>query len=342
MASAWFVLLGFMLVMYVVLDGFDLGAGILHLWLARDDRERRSVLAAIGPVWDGNEVWLIAAGGLMVFAFPRAYAVAFSGFYLPLMMVLWLLVIRGISIELRSHHDNSLWRQFFDVTFAGASALLAIVLGVALANVIRGVPIDESGYFIGPLFTDFTPSERPGALDWYTVSAGVLALVLLAAHGAMFLRWKLAGEAGVRAARIGRLAWRAGGGLATVVAIETWVVQPAVFQALGARPLAWLLPLAAIAGFVAVNVVRDEVRGFIASSVTIAALLGTVAAAVYPHVLASSIDARYDLDIATAANGHDTLVLGLVWWIPAIVLAIGYFVYLFRSFRGKVAADEHH
>lgn len=342
MASAWFVLLGFMLVMYVVLDGFDLGAGILHLWIARDDRERRSVLAAIGPVWDGNEVWLIAAGGLMVFAFPRAYAVAFSGFYLPLMMVLWLLVLRGISIELRSHHDNSLWRQFFDVAFAGASALLAVVLGVALANVIRGVPIDESGYFTGPLFTDFTPSARPGALDWYTVSAGVLALVLLAGHGAMFLRWKLAGAAGERAARIGRLAWRAGGGLAIVVAIETWFVQPAVFQALGARPIAWLLPLAAVAGFVAVNVLRDELRGFIASSVTIAALLGTVAAAVYPHVLASSIDARYDLDIATAANGHDTLVLGLVWWIPAIVLAIGYFVYLFRSFRGKVAADEHH
>ena len=151
MATAWFVLLGFMLLVYVVLDGFDLGAGTLHLFVGRSDEDRRTTLAAIGPVWNGNEVWLIAAGGLLVFAFPRVYAVAFSGFYLPLMLVLWLLILRGIAIELRSQQANPLWRQFFDLTFALSSAVLALVLGVALGNILRGVPIDATGYFAAPL-----------------------------------------------------------------------------------------------------------------------------------------------------------------------------------------------
>ncbi|MFT3700604.1 MAG: cytochrome d ubiquinol oxidase subunit II [Kofleriaceae bacterium] len=338
MATAWFVLLAFMLVMYIVLDGFDLGAGIVHLWIARDDRERRQVFAAIGPVWDGNEVWLIAAGGLMVFAFPRAYAVAFSGFYLPLMMVLWLFVLRGLSIELRSHHENALWRQFFDVVFAGASLLLALVFGAALGNVVRGVPIDETGYFIGPLFTDFTPSDRPGALDWYTVTIGVMAIVVLAAHGARYLEWKLAGELSERAARFGRIAWLAGGGLAAIVAIETAIVRPALFGELGGRPLAWVFIVAAIASL-AYGLRTRELAGFVASCVTVASLLATVAVVVFPHVLVSSVGEQWNLDTTTAANGHDTLALGLVWWIPAILLALGYFVYVFRSFRGKVSLD---
>src|SRR5215467_572701 len=141
METAWFIILSLMLATYVVLDGFDFGAGILHLFVAKTDAERRTVLAAIGPVWDGNEVWLIASGGVLVFAFPRVYAAGFSGFYLPLMMVLWLLILRGLSIELRSHQDNPLWRNFWDVSFALASAIIAAVLGASLGNLIRGVPL---------------------------------------------------------------------------------------------------------------------------------------------------------------------------------------------------------
>src|SRR5437588_7233236 len=129
MEMVWFTIVSLMLTTYVVLDGFDFGAGILHLAVARNDRERRTVLAAIGPVWDGNEVWLIASGGVLVFAFPRVYAAGFSGFYLPLMMVLWLLVLRGISIEFHSHSPNPLWRSFWDGGFAFSSAMMAIVLG---------------------------------------------------------------------------------------------------------------------------------------------------------------------------------------------------------------------
>src|SRR5689334_15127039 len=194
MATAWFFLISVMLAVYVVLDGFDFGAGILHLFVAKSDAERRTVLAAIGPVWDGNEVWLLASGGVLVYAFPRAYAAGFSGFYMPLMWVLWLLILRGLSIEFRSHEPNALWRSFWDGTLFFASTLMAIVLGAALGNVIRGVPLNAEGYFSGPLFTDFQIGRNPGVLDWYTVAMGIFTLCVLAGHGALFLVWKTAGE----------------------------------------------------------------------------------------------------------------------------------------------------
>src|SRR5438477_7621905 len=145
--ALWWCLVAARLAVYVALDGFDLGAGIIHLMVARTDPERRQVLGSIGPVWDGNEVWLIAAGGTLYFAFPGLYASSFSGFYLALMIVLWLLILRGISIEFRNHVGSELWHTFWDVIFAGASVLLAIFYGTALGNVARGVPIEADGYF---------------------------------------------------------------------------------------------------------------------------------------------------------------------------------------------------
>src|SRR5712675_1294870 len=141
MGTLWFCLVAIMITVYVLLDGFDLGAGAIHLLVAKTDAERRQVLASVGPVWDGNEVWLIAGGGTLYFAFPALYAGAFSGFYLPLMIVLWLLILRGISIELRSHIESPIWKPFWDLIFGGSSALLALLYGAALGNVVRGVPL---------------------------------------------------------------------------------------------------------------------------------------------------------------------------------------------------------
>jgi len=173
MQTLWFILVGFMLTMYVVLDGFDLGAGAIHLFAAKNDEERRMILRAIGPVWDGNEVWLIAAGGTIFFTFPLLYASSFSGFYLPLIIVLWLLMFRGVSVELRSRIANPVWASFWDGMFFLGSTLLAIFFGAAMANVIRGVPLDKSGIFFEALWTDFNPfSANPGILDWYTVLVG--------------------------------------------------------------------------------------------------------------------------------------------------------------------------
>src|ERR1700686_3416967 len=162
MGTLWFCLVAGMITIYVLLDGFDLGAGAIHLLVAKTDEERRQILASIGPVWDGNEVWLLPAGGTLYFAFPALYASGFSGFYLPLMIVLWLLILRGISIEFRNHIDSPVWTPLWDVLFSFSSALLAIFYGAALGNVVRGVPLDADGYFFEPLWTNFRVGASPG------------------------------------------------------------------------------------------------------------------------------------------------------------------------------------
>jgi cytochrome d ubiquinol oxidase subunit II len=173
MGFIWFWLVAVMIVAYVVLDGFDLGVGILHPFLARTEEEKQLTLRSIGPVWDGNEVWLLAGGGTLYFAFPLLYASAFSGFYLALMILLWLLIMRGVAVELRMHLEIGVWRSFFDGLFFFSSALLAIFYGAALANVIRGVPLGEDGYFFLPLWTNWRVGPDPGILDWYTVIGGL-------------------------------------------------------------------------------------------------------------------------------------------------------------------------
>src|SRR6202046_1738771 len=183
METIWFCLVAIMLAVYVLLDGFDLGAGAIHLLVAKTNEEKRQVIASIGPVWDGNEVWLLAAGGTLFFAFPVLYASSFSGFYLPLMMVLWLLMLRAIGIEFRAHVQEKVWKGFFDTIFGGSSILLAIFFGAALGNVVRGVPLDATGYFFEPLWTNFKLGPQVGILDWYTVLIGAMALVTLTAHG---------------------------------------------------------------------------------------------------------------------------------------------------------------
>jgi len=338
MEALWYALLALMLTVYVVLDGFDFGAGMAHLLVARSEDERRLVLAAIGPVWDGNEVWLIASGGVLVFAFPRAYAAALSGFYLALMIVLWLLVLRGLSIELRSHWEQPLWRAFLDATFAFSSTVLALVLGAALGNVIRGVPLAADETFAAPLF------GPGGALDLYSVLVGLFAVVTLAMHGAAYLAWKCDGELNARSRRLLRRALPAVAVALVAVTLATWWVQPALFASFARRPWAWPLPFVAGGGlFVAwrMNGRGRDRAAFLASAALIAALLVATAASQYPAILRSTVDARYDLTAPGAATGHHGLAWGLTWWLPALALAVAYFVYLFRSFAGKVRAPHY-
>src|ERR1700712_3478768 len=178
MATAWFVFLALMITVYLVLDGFALGVGALRRLIGRTDAEREQAVAAIGPIWSGNEVWLIAGGGVLFLAFPAAYAAAFSGLYFGLILVLWLLVGRGLALELRHQVDDPLWRVGCDTVFWLCSAALALVFGVALGNVVRGVPLGPDGYFHLPLFS---------ILNWYALLVGLFGLVVLAAHGARFL-----------------------------------------------------------------------------------------------------------------------------------------------------------
>src|SRR6202046_2125709 len=226
MSSLWFCIVAVMVATYVVLDGFDLGAGVIYLVAAKTNDERRRVLRAIGPVWDGNEVWLLAAGGTLYFTFPLLYASSFSGFYLPLMVVLWLLMLRGIGIEFRAHIDSRMWQDFFDVIFSGSSILLAVFFGAALGNVVRGVPLDSTGYFFEPLWTNFKLSEQIGILDWYTVLIGVMSLVTLSAHGSYYVALKTDADLGRRARGFALMCWPLQFFLTVSALVATYFIRP--------------------------------------------------------------------------------------------------------------------
>jgi cytochrome d ubiquinol oxidase subunit II len=342
MHAVWYAILAAMLTAWAVLDGFDFGAGIVQHIVARDDDERGLVLAAIGPVWDGNEVWLVASGGVLFFAFPRAYAVALSGMYLPLCMVLWLLVFRGIAIELRAQFTHPLWRIGWDGVFTLASTVLAFVAGVALANVIRGEPIDDAGWFHADLFA--LAAERVGAIDAYTALVGMLAIVLLSVHGASYLAWKTAGAVSDRSAALARRGWIVALVLAAGTTYATALVRPALFSALAHRPWVWPLLLAGIASPVAALLAlarRNDRRAFLASSAFVASLLLTTAGVHYPVLLPSTLGPEHHLDVTTAASGHHGLAVGIGWWLVAGALAVLYFVNLFRSIRGKIKTGEY-
>src|SRR5215470_12801751 len=269
METLWFILVAFMIAAYVVLDGFDLGAGVIYLTAARTADERRTIMRAIGPVWDGNEVWLLAAGGTLYFAFPLLYASSFSGFYLPLMIVLWLLMLRGIGIELRSHMDNPVWRGFFDAVFFGSSALLTIFFGAALGNVVRGVPVGPDQYFFEPLWTNFRVGVNNGILDWYTGLTGIIALVTLTAHGAIYITTKSEGELNRRTQATAMGLWplqlilTLGGLLATI-----WI-RPALLDNYKRYAIGFVIP-AIVCGALAIMIValrkRQEKTAFVASS----------------------------------------------------------------------------
>lgn len=342
MAATWFAIVSAMLAIYVVLDGFDFGAGILHRFVAKTDAERRTVLAAIGPVYDANEVWLIAAGGVLFMAFPRTYAASFSGFYLALMIVLWLLILRGIAVEARSHQENPLWREFWDTVFSLASALLAVVLGTSLGNVVRGVPVDETGFFAIPLFTDLRPGVRPGVFDWYTMLVGGFTLCLLAGHGALYLAWKTAGPVHERSRACARKAWLAVLPLWGAVTLATVLVQPTNFTNLVARP--WSLGLVVLtagglAGVFHYSSRNRELPAFLSSCAFILGLMAATMVGNYPYWLRSTLGAENSLTAANTASTSYALQVGLAWWVVGISLAGAYFAFVFHSFRGKVDVE---
>jgi cytochrome d ubiquinol oxidase subunit II len=342
MGTIWFCAVAFMIVMYVLLDGFDVGAGAIHLWIAKTDEERRQVLASIGPVWDGNEVWLIAAGGTMYFAFPALYASGFSGFYLPLMIVLWLLILRGASIEFRNHIKSAVWDPLWDFLFCASSLLLAAFFGAALGNVVRGVPIDSSGYFFEPLWTNFRLGEETGILDWYTILVGVLALLALVMHGGLWVQMKTSGAVSSRAGKLAGRAWWGVIVLTILVTAVTFKVQPQVKENFTAWPAGFVFPLLAISGIAGVAFElrrRNEKKAFFASCAYLTGMLTSVVFGVYPMVLPAR-DSAYSLTVSTAKAGDYGLKIGLVWWIVGMILAAAYSTYVYRSFEGKVVIGK--
>ena len=343
MEMLWFAIAAVMVAIYVVMDGFDFGAGALHLLVAKNNRERRQVLAAIGPFWDGNEVWLLAAGGVLFLAFPKVLASGLSGFYLAIMMVLWVLILRGISIEFRSHVEDAMWRAFWDGMFSFASMLAPILFGAAMGNLVRGVPLGEDGWFALSLFASFSPRGELGILDWYTVLAGLLALAALLHHGALFLAWKTDGAVRERSLKSASRLFPLVVAFWAIASVATAFIAPNIFSALAVRPLAWFATVFFLTGLATSFAARragNDRLAFLGSCGFLLGTLGATAASVYPSMIRSIDAPSRTLTALNASAGYESLRAGLFWWPVGFVLAIVYLVILFRMHGDKVQAVD--
>ncbi len=333
----WFVVLAGMLTTYAVLDGFDLGVGVVHLFVARSEQERETAINAIGPVWNGNEVWLIAAGGSLVVAFPRVYASAFSGFYLALMLVLWLLVVRSLAIEFRHQVDDALWRQAWDVAFAVASLLLALLFGVAVGNVLRGVPLDLGGEFQGSFSLLLNP---------FAVLGGLLAVAVLSLHGAAYLSMKTSGEIQARARRIVGGMWWVAVLLVAAMVAGSFPVRPDFGANFLRAPLALAVPALGLTCLLALRAFRAAGRdraAFLASAGTIAGTLGSAAVGLFPRLLATPAgSAAPSLDIYNAAAPEHSLRVALGVYVFGMAIVIIYLTRIYRVWSGKVGSEDHY
>jgi cytochrome d ubiquinol oxidase subunit II len=330
----WFVLLGVLLAGYAILDGFDLGVGILHL-KARTDTERRIFLNAIGPIWDGNEVWLVTFGGALFAAFPEAYATAFSGFYVAFMALLFALIFRAVSIEFRSKVHSVWWRRAWDTGFFGSSLLATFLFGVDVGASMKGVPLNERGIFVGNLRDQVSP---------YAVLVGLLTVAMFTMHGAIYLYLKTEDDL---QARIRHWVWTAFGlflVLYVFTTILTLVTIPRSTANFETYPWAWsvvLLNILAIANIPRAMYLGRPGRAFASSCATIAAFVFLFGIALFPNLITSNPDPASSLTIHTAASSPKTL------GIMALIAAIGvpfvltYTAVVYWTFRGKVRLDAH-
>ena len=327
--TAWFLVLAFLLAGYAVLDGFDLGIGTIHLLLGRSREDRGRLIDSIGPVWNGNEVWLLGTGGALVAAFPNLYAASFSGFYLALMLVLWLLLLRGLGIEFRHQIHDPLWEHAWDVVFSIASLLLALLFGVALGNVLRGVPFDEHGEFRGTFAV---------LLNGFSILGGLLSVVTLAMHGASWAALKLDGDLQQRARRFAASGWIGSAVLLGAMIAASFVVRPDFTRNFTQYPLLLVVPAFTLAslGLTRYFVGRDDRRAFLASSGYIAGVLASIAAGLYPMLLPSSAGTAFPgLDIYNAAAPFGSLRAALIMYIIGISIVIVYLVNIYRVWKGK-------
>ena len=343
MSALWYAILAFMLTTYVVLDGRNFGAGILHWIVARTPLERRQIIAAIGPLWSWHEVWLVGTGGVMMMAFPRFMALVFSGYYLALFLVLWCILLRGMSLELGGHIDDPLWQTFWDVIFTVSNALLAILFGAAFGNVVRGAPLADDGSFYLTFFTNFRVTGHVGLLDWYTIAVALFAVIVLVAHGATYLTLRTEGAVHDRSRHLAWRLWLTTIPLFAVITALTWLVRPEVLTGLPHRPFAWLNSLIALAGGVALAVGlrnRREQLAVQGSTLLIYGVIMTGAAALFPVMLYSTLPSAQHLNAVALAAPDHSLRVAIVWWVPALLLALSYLYIIQRHYSGKVNVDK--
>jgi cytochrome bd ubiquinol oxidase subunit II len=334
--TVWFVVLAFMLAGYAVLDGFDLGVGAVHLVLARNRDERARLIDAIGPVWNGNEVWLLAAGGSMVAAFPHLYAASFSGFYLALMLVLWLLLARGLGIEFRHQIHHPMWHDAWDVAFSIASLLLALLFGVAVGNVLRGLPFERSGEFRGTFAVLLNP---------FALLAGTLSVATLGLHGSSWAALKTEGPLQLRARRFAGALWWVSLGLLVAMIAASFVVRPDFTRNFISYPWLLVFPGITCAAAVAGRTARrreDDRRAFVGSAVYVGSILASVAAGLYPMLLPARPGSPFaGLDIYNAASAEGSLRTALMIYLLGISIVAVYQINIYRIWKGKAGQVYH-
>lgn len=333
LALIWFCLLGVLLIGYTVLDGFDLGVGILHPF-AKTDQNRRVMMNSIGPLWDGNEVWLVTFGGALFAAFPEAYATVFSGFYVAFMLLLFVLIFRAVSLEFRSKVTHQGWRRIWDFGFFGSSTLAAFLFGVAGGNLMLGMPIDDSRAVHQSVFEQLSP---------YPIAVGVLTVLLFAMHGAIFLYLKTEGDL---QKRVERWIWRAFGVFLVAYILTTMYTLQAVPRAtrnLEQHPWLWIVPalnVLAIANIPRAMYLKKPFYAFVSSCATIAALAFLFATAIFPNLVPSSGDEGLSLTVYNARSSKATLTTMLIIAVIGMPCVLTYTAIVYRVFRGKVKLDH--
>ena len=343
MIAIWYAVVSFMLIGYIVLDGRNFGAGMLQWFVARTPEERRQVIAAIGPLWTWHEVWLLGFGGTLIAIFPRLMASAFAGYYLALFLILWCLILRGISLEVGGHINDRLWQTYWDFIFVCSNFLLAILFGAAAGNVARGVPVDAQGNFSMAFFTNFNVRGHVGLLDWYAVSIAILATVVLAAHGATYLTLKTEGPVHDRSEKFGKYLWIATVPLLFLILVESRIVRPDLPGRAWSNPFWWLgliITVVSIICLVSGLTGGRERRAFLASNFLIVGLLATGAAAIFPVMLHSTLAPENSLTAYAVASSPTTLLRASFWWPLAFALAVFSFVFISRRYTGKVSVQR--
>ena len=354
----WYIVLMTMLTIYVILDGYDFGAGIIHLFFAKTEKDKKAITNAIGPFWDANEVWLIASGGVLFFAFPTLYASSFSGFYLPLIMILWLLIFRAIGLELRGQIHNKMWEAIWDKAFGISSLLLALFFGIALGNVVRGVNLGmvtngvsahEPHYFFLPLWNStFSPhAEHLGIIDWFTLLLGIIGVVALTIHGANWIIFKTNSDLNEK---LKKVVFNLNIVLLALVIISLFIwhiIEPQPFHNFLDKPWLFIFPIITFTGLFGIFKVKTFKKhglGFLFSSLFLFGGLTSTVASIFPKVLPSTNNINPDLTLYNVAAHEYGLTVGVYWFVIAALLVGVYMFVQYRVFRGKmddVGYGEH-
>lgn len=343
----WYIVISLIVIIFFLLDGYDFGTGIIHLFFAKKEKDKEVIAKAAGLFWDSNEVWLVAAGGLIFMAFPTYYASVFSGFYLPLIMVLWLVIFRAIGLELRSQFDYPMWKSIWDRAFGVSSLLLALFFGMALANIVRGVNLGgiengaslyEPHYFFLPLWNgSFSPTGvHPGVIDWFTIIIGLIAVVTLAIHGAHWIILKTNSSINdflktiVFKLNIVLV-------LLTIISLVVWhMINPTPFANFVEAPWMFIFPLLYLSGLFSIFFVKKDLLRFGASSLLIIGGISASLASIFPEILPSTNNINPGLTIYNTTTSSYGMNVALPWAIIGIILIIGYFIVQKKLTSGKI------